>query len=369
MHRTGIACVAGIAVACCLAWAGPAAAQSQEDPLLARSELVSPKTAPAGELIPLAMVFRSDSDDPADVSFTAGIGDRILFGGTPDATAVRFDPAERQLTWRGTIPPHGERRVEFSVVAPLWTARTAIDVRTGARRGTELLTITRNAFVEIGESRRRAAATGVRVGPIIVGPYEFVILGALVLGCCIGAFVSRTLRTAGLPRSLGPFAGLVAFLLLTAAGLLAVDGVRMLVTDVRILTAWAPTPCTIVDAAAVYQPPASNTTGRNRPTPKGSDVPLAVVRYQANGAAREFLGFWSDSHILVGRRAARLVAPFKPGTAATCWVDPADEGRFVLLRRPGFGHVFLLAVIAFVVGVVWMGVRFGRSRRSEAVPN
>ncbi len=86
MRRTGIGCVVGIALACCLAGAGPAAAQSQEDPLLARSELVSPKTVPAGERIPLAMVFRSDSDEPADVSFTAGIDDRILFGGTPDAS-------------------------------------------------------------------------------------------------------------------------------------------------------------------------------------------------------------------------------------------------------------------------------------------
>ncbi len=365
MGRRGIGCVVGVAFAC-LAGAGPTTAQSQEDPLLARSELVSPKTAPAGEPIPLAMVFRSDSDEPADVSFTAGIGDRILFGGTPEGTGLQFNPAERQLTWRGTIPPHGEQRLEFSIFAPLWAARTAVVVQTGARRGTELETITRNAFVEIGESRREAAATGLRVGRIIVGPYEFVILGAFVLAFPIGIVVSRKLGAAGLPRSLGVFAGFVGFMLLMPAGLLAIDGARMLVTDVRILTSWAPTPCSIVDAAAVYQPPASSSGGRNRPGPRGSAVPLAVVRYRVSGAARESVGFWSDSHILVGRRAARLVAPYTPGTSTTCWVDPADQARFVLLRRPGFGHVFLLAVIGFVGGTVWLGVRLGRGRRPEA---
>ncbi|HEY3384533.1 MAG TPA: DUF3592 domain-containing protein [Vicinamibacterales bacterium] len=337
---------------------GTPAAQSPEDPTLARSELVVPRRAPAGEPIAVAMVVRSTSDEPVDVSVSAEMGDRFLFGGAAEGADVRFDPGERRVSWRGTIPARGDRRVEFSVVAPRWMYGSGLQLTVAAARDGESLAVHRTETVEVGEARGSRPGWGVRVGPVIVGPYECVLLGALCVS--IGLWVWLRRRVAGLPMAAGLAAGgaVAVFATLTIGGLFAVDGTRTLVTDIAMLRSWEPVSCTVVDAVAAYEPPASG--GRGTKARSGSYAPQAVTRYRSGRTWVTALGFWSDSHIFVSRRAERLVAPYRSGTITTCFVDPDRPDRFVLDRTPGFGHLVLVAILALGAAAVWLAIRLRR---------
>jgi hypothetical protein len=305
------------------------------------------------------MIVRSASDEAEEVSCTGEIGDRFLFGGAPDGSGVRFDPAERRISWSGTIPPHGERRFAFSVVAPLWMHGYSIYASVSARRTNEPNGVYRSADVEIREARWSGVGWGVRVGPVIFGPYELVLLGALFVSAVIGLWLRRRLSKTPVPAAFAAGGCMTSFMLLTILGLFAVDGTRTLITDIHRWRSWRPVPCTVVDAAAAYESGGTSSRPGGK-SPKGSYAPLAVTRYQVDGAWRTALGFWSDSHIFVSGRAARLVEPYRPGMATTCWVDPDYPGRFVLDRTPGFGHLGLLVIVAVVGALVWLPIRFRR---------
>jgi hypothetical protein len=331
--------------------AAPASAQP-EDAVLARSEIVGPSRAPAEEPIPLTLVVRSDSDESATVSCHIVIGDRILFGGVAGDETTQFDAAERTLTWQTEIAAHGEARLTFRVLAPEWMSGSGLEVHASVSRPYQVSGVTRRTMVEVAESQRVATTPRVRVGPVLVGAPEVILLLALLAGVTLAICLRRWVRAFAAGIALG------AWLLLTALGLLLLDGVRTLVTDVRILTAWQPATATVVDAAAVYRPPGS---GGPRSKQSGSSVPFVALRYEVGGKSRIALGFWSASHVFTSWRASRLVAPYVPGSEVTCWIDPKDPSRFVLIRTPGMGHLLLLVLLAAAYGGVRLGAFVSRT--------
>jgi hypothetical protein len=332
-------------------------AQSEEDAILIRSELIAPARVPAAEPITITLVLRSDSDEPVSTSARIEVGNRFLFGGLPEASEARFDAAERTLMWEPRIEPRGEARLAFDVMAPGWMSGSGLEVVARASRPQALLGITRRALVEVGESQRMARTPRVRVGPVLVGAAEGILLAALLAAVALGLSLRRRI-----PKFAAP-AAVAAWLLLTVVGLLLLDGIQTLWTDVRILTAWRPTLATVVDAAAVYQPPSSG--GPRSRSGRGSYSPLAALRYDAGGGTRVAIGFWSDSHVFVSRRAARLAAQYPPGTTTRCWVDPEDPSRFVLIRTPGLGHLFFALLVGLAVGAARLALRLARSVRGS----
>ena len=332
--------LAGLALTAATASAQP------EDAALARSEIIGPSRAPAADPIPLTFIVRSDADESTTVSCQIVIGDRILFGGVAGVAETQFDAAERTLTWKAEVPARGEARLTFRVLAPEWMSGSGLEVHASASRPYQLSGVTRGTMVEVSESQHAASTPRVRVGPVLVGAPEVILLLGLLAGIVLAIRLRRRARVLGVGIALG------AWLLLTAFGLLLLDGVQTLVTDVRILTAWQATKATVVDSAAVYDPPGS---GGPRSKQGGSHAPLVTLRYEVNGKSRVALGFWSASHVFASWRASRLVAPYPPGSTVTCWVDPGDPSRFVLTRTPGMGHLLLLVLLATLYGAVRLG--------------
>lgn len=342
--------------------AGVAAAQADEDPLLARSELFAPERARALEPVPMTFAIRSNADEPVTVSCWINVGKDWLFAGIDGDLKGTFNREERTWTWTGTVPARGELRIPFSMIATSWMAGFGRSVGATVGRSGKLVGVTRGAIVEIGERARRGRAVGVLVGGVIVGPTEVTLLLALLVGVVAGTRLRRKLPWIAVPAGIG------IFLVLTVAGLLLLDGALTLVADVRILTNWRATPAVVLDAAALYVAPGSGDGVGRVKSAKGSYVPAVALRYDADGASRVGIGFWSNSHVFVSHRAARLVAPFAPGTAVTCWVDPTDPRRFVLTRTPGLGHLGFLALLAVVTVAARFGIRLARVRPSPGDP-
>ena len=338
----------------------PAAAQSEEDQSLSRSELIAPERARAVEPITLTFVLRSDTDERGPVVCRVELDDQVLFAGQAGDSVARFNQSDRMLVWEGELPARGEARFSFDVIAPAWMAYYGFDVVASAHRPDALVGITRRTIVGVDEARRTSRPAGVRVGPIIVGPYEAVLLAAVIATIVLGFSIRQRVSRYVLPGTLAAFLGLTV-----VAGLFLIDGARAVLDDVQILRTWQPTRATVIDAAPVHVPGSSSGV-RRKGNPSRTMAPLAVVRYQAGGTSRVAIGFWSDSHIFVSRRAARAVAPYVAGKTVTCWVDPARPWRFVLVRAPGFGHLFLAGLLAVIGGVVWLAVRIGRSLQARA---
>lgn len=336
------------------------ASGEEEDQLLGRSALVAAERAQAAEPFAMALVLRSNADETATVSCKIEIGERILLAGLPAESLARFDQSGRKLRWQGELPPRGEVRVDFSVIAPDWMGRSGLEVRASASRLGTPLGIFRNATVQLLEAQRRSRPSGLRVGPVIVGSSEGVLLATLAASIWIGLRLRRSHPRIAAPAALG------AWTVMVAVGLLLVDGARTLVRDVRILTQGQPVQAKVLDAAAVYEPPAAGASGAVRaPRSSGSYAPLAALRYDVDGRPVVGLGFWSESHIFVGHRAARLAARFTSGSTTTCWVDPRGGRSFVLIRTPGMRHSLFLSLVALAGGSVLFGLRVRQSLRGR----
>lgn len=179
-------------------------------------------------------------------------------------------------------------------------------------------------------------------------------------------------RAGGSKGGWGCLAASLLFLLAGGVGvaLFAVRAWR----DVRVLTVWQPTTCTILDARVGSRRSSSSSSGTA--APRAVHRPEITYRYEVDGQVYSCTGW--DAWALAGdygggseRFWQRVVDRYEVGGTYPCWFDPDEPARAVLVRRVrGLYVLGLLPLACLLLGGVgvWASLSRGPARPVATPP-
>jgi Domain of unknown function DUF11 len=246
----------------------------------------------------------------------------------------KFDPAVREVTWYGQLPPGAEHTFRLTLVAMPETEGNTISARVPIRYDGSEWNLHHSLEVDT-----RPATGGVAVGGYRVTGCGLTVLGFAALFAVVLLFARR-----------GAHAAAMLWIMLSL-GFLAIF-VWIGFEDARILRGYRETRCTVLDALAQYEESTSRPTSTaQRQQRTGDWKPAFAVRH---GDVVTVTGE-SPSTLRVGGGSKATRAALEKltvGSVAPCFVDPADPKRVVLTREIGGAYFFaLVPLIGLLIGI------------------
>lgn len=328
---------------------GPTGAWAQDLPLpdWSASRLECPATVRERDRLACTLTLQRGAVDrfqePAGADWSVSLPATALFADVDPESPARFDPDRRVLQGQTSVPPGGQRRLRFWLIAAPDTDGTRLTVRASIAGAdpTHLVSTTEVDARRHPDDLRRVGAVAVTgAGVWVLG---FLLSGPVFIGAC----VLRGGRRAGV-LGLGLAAWLaVGFLLVFAA---------MAREDWRLWRDYRQASCTVTDTGMH-----TRTSGQGRHSTNIS-TPFVAVRFERAGATEYGTGFDSGSHLRVGGATwpGRELASFGPGAQVPCWHDPDDPARVVVVRGPGGAYLFALlplGLLLLVIRPLWRALR------------